>query len=490
MDDNTRRIIANHFPAFVKYIRKGTKLAKHHIYLTEFIQGLLVGDFDRGLISMPPRHGKSFIVSEALPAFLIGNCPYGQTIMASYSQDLINKFGKSVKEIVRSDRYQQVFPGILPDDESKAAANWYSTNHHIIKCPSIGGSVTGFGAGTTDMDALIRPGLICDDTIKSQAESRSKKVISTLHGALSSDLLTRLLPNSFALIMGTRWSVVDAQGYLLSKQPDLWESLNFEAIYSGSDIDPLGRQVGEALWPEWYDVDALMRIKGTMSSSEWAAIYQGRPIAEEGNLFSVDSFINRHDNSNTLSDYSHRFLALDTASKVKESNDYTVGFVCGVVNGEVHVLDCFRERLTLPKLISKVVTLYNTYRLNTVAIESASSGIGLSQMLEDMRIPVYESSPRGSVYEKAQAVSQYLDHGKILLPSPQTYGEGVFKKVIEEFMQFPNGPHDDSIAAFNVIVNYMRLGLNIKGTPPVNQNFRSFGSLSRRSASKFNTYGL
>lgn len=269
------------FITFVQFVKPEAEIALHHQLLCEKLFECATGVLDNLIISMPPRHGKSFIVSECFPAFLIGNVPDGQTITASYSADLSQRFGTKVKELIRSPLYQAVFPGVLPDDTAKSSKEWITNNNHFVKCTSVGGSITGFGAGIIDQTANFRTGFICDDLIKNRAESESPAFLERLHGFISNDLLTRLLPNAFKIFVGTRWCLDDPQGYLERLQPDLWEVINLPAICIDPDNDPLGREYGQALWEKWYPVEKLHQIKETFEDvRDWYALYQCDPTME------------------------------------------------------------------------------------------------------------------------------------------------------------------------------------------------------------------
>ena len=102
-----------------------------------------VEDWRRGistflLVAVPFRHGKSDIVSRALPAFFLGRNADRQpdVIMSGYGASLIRGFSRRAQRIMRSDRYKMLYPGVRP---SGTIASWQ------VDGPA--GTVTAVGLG-------------------------------------------------------------------------------------------------------------------------------------------------------------------------------------------------------------------------------------------------------------------------------------------------------------------------------------------------------
>ena len=84
---------------------------RHHETICAALEEVEKGTYQRLIISMPPRHGKSELASRRFPAWFLGKDPYRQVIFATYNADLAMDFGRSVREIMRQPAYRQVFPG-------------------------------------------------------------------------------------------------------------------------------------------------------------------------------------------------------------------------------------------------------------------------------------------------------------------------------------------------------------------------------------------
>lgn len=91
----------------------------------------------------------------------------------------------------------------------------------------------------------------------------------------------------------TRWHEDDLGGRLLAAAEsggDKWTLLKMPAICDSLD-DPLGRRLGEALWPEWQDETALARIRANVLEHVWGTLYQQDPKPRGASFFDVDELL-------------------------------------------------------------------------------------------------------------------------------------------------------------------------------------------------------
>jgi predicted phage terminase large subunit-like protein len=222
------------------------------------------------MIFMPPRHGKSELASKRFPAWCLGKNPKRQIIAASYNSDLANDFGRNVRNIIAEPEFSQVFAGVTLAPDSQAA-NRMNTNHGgTYVAAGVGTAVTGRGADI----ALI------DDPFKDREEADSERRRETVWDWYRSTLYTRLMPGGAVVLIQTRWHEDDLAGRLLEQEADQWEVLELPALHPERG----------ALWPEWYDEAALMRIKDTIGPREWSALYQQQPQPDEGTFFQREWF--------------------------------------------------------------------------------------------------------------------------------------------------------------------------------------------------------
>jgi hypothetical protein len=78
--------------------------------LDEFLEAVKEKKSPRLIITLPPRSGKSELVSRRFPAYAFGRFPDLKIIATSYSADLSQRFNRDVQRIIDDEKYQEVFP--------------------------------------------------------------------------------------------------------------------------------------------------------------------------------------------------------------------------------------------------------------------------------------------------------------------------------------------------------------------------------------------
>lgn len=217
------------------------------------------------MVFMPPRHGKSEKASKRFPAWYLGRNPGRQVIAASYNSDLATDFGREVRNIMASPEYGDVFSGTRLRQDSRAADRMNTEQGGAYFAVGVGTATTGRGAHL----ALI------DDPFKDREDADSELQREKVWNWYRSTFYTRLMPGGAVVLIQTRWHEDDLAGRLLLQNRDEWTVLDLPAISAA----------GEALWPEWYDLPALVRIKATIGAREWSALYQQQPQPDEGTFF-------------------------------------------------------------------------------------------------------------------------------------------------------------------------------------------------------------
>lgn len=213
------------------------------------------------LIEAPPRHGKSELVSKYLPAWYLGMWPDRRVMLAAYEATFARSWGRKARQVFE-EHSAPIFGRRL--SESTAADDWSTTDGGGMTTAGVGGPMTGRGANL----------LIIDDPVKNAEDALSATIRENQWDWWQSTASTRLEPGGVVIGIMTRWHEDDLFGRLIkSGQPV--RRLTLPAI--AEHADPLGRQPGEALWPERYPVEALDAIKAGRSRYWWQAMFQQRP---------------------------------------------------------------------------------------------------------------------------------------------------------------------------------------------------------------------
>lgn len=213
---------------------------------------------------MPPRHGKSELVTIRYPVWRILREPSFRCIVGAYNLELAQQFSR------RGQR-------IADDTGLKLAV----TKADDWETPEGGGvRATGVGAGITGRGANL---ILIDDPVKSREEANSDTYRRRCWDWYRDDLYTRLEPNGAIILIMTRWHSDDLAGRILSSDDGQnWTVISLPA--EANENDPIGREPGAALCPDRFDIDKLSGIKRVLGNSYYA-LYQQTPVAPEGEMF-------------------------------------------------------------------------------------------------------------------------------------------------------------------------------------------------------------
>ncbi len=162
--------------------------------------------------------------------------------------------------------------------------------------------------------------ILIDDPVKSQAEADSPAARDQLWNWFRSDLATRLKPGGRIVLVMTRWHPDDLGGRI-QDGPDPWRILRLPAL--AEPDDPLGREPGDALWPEWEDAAAIARKRALLGERTFAALFQQDPRPRTGRLFQAAKIP-----SPTIHAHHPAVRAWDLAATAETRGrdpDYTVG---------------------------------------------------------------------------------------------------------------------------------------------------------------------
>lgn len=259
------------------------KLAAHHKLVLNAMDRCSKRDTGRLMIFMPPGSAKSTYASVVFPADYLGYSPGERIILASYGDTLATKMGRRTRSIVKQARYKGIHQTELSAD-SKASDNFTLTNGSEYMACGILGGVTGNRAN----------GIVIDDPIKGREQANSQVIRDKTWDAYQDDLLTRLIPGGWVVLIQTRWHEDDLAGRILPtdwagesgmimcKDGNEWEVLCLQAQCEVEN-DPLGREMGEYLWPEWFTEKHWNQYKS--NARTWGSLFQQRPSPLDGDLF-------------------------------------------------------------------------------------------------------------------------------------------------------------------------------------------------------------
>ncbi len=246
------------------------------------------GDCNRLMLFVPPRHGKSELVTVRYAAYRLKKDPSTNVVVASYGQKLANTFSRKIRRILSEEHaltrreraearakngeppaaaaapipsqtparttpntsasQQDRAPADYPqcgasDDEASpfpfirqrpknCEAEWETSIGGGLRAVGVGGGITGFGANLC----------IIDDPIKSRAEAESASHRDAVWNWFKNDIYTRLEPNGAMILIQTRWHEDDLAGRLIRQMDEPggehWDIIDMPAMAERLDRRP------------------------------------------------------------------------------------------------------------------------------------------------------------------------------------------------------------------------------------------------------------
>ncbi len=435
--------------AYAAYQWPGYKPAPHHRLIARHLEAVERGDITRLMIFMPPRAGKSMLVSEFFPAWYLGRNPSHYLIAATYAQELADDFGRKVRNQIADPAFQSIFPGCTLKGDSQAAKRFHITQagNDAVSTELDGAYfATGIGGPMSGRGSHL---LLIDDAVKNREEAESSTIRQRNKDWYTSTAYTRLMPGGKIVVVMTRWHSDDLAGWLLESQPhEKWTVLSLPAIAEVQD--EIGRQPGDALWPDAFPVPVLEKIRSSIGSRDWSALYQQRPTPAEGGIFKAHWF-GRY--ATTRDAYDQIVQSWDTASKAGELNDPSCCTTWGIRKDGYDLLQVLVRRLEYPDLKTLVRTQAENFGANAVLIEDKSSG---QQLLQDLRretkLPLIPILPVQDKITRASGVSALVEAGKVSLPTSAAW----LTDYEMEMLTFPNSPHDDQVDSTSQFLAWTR----------------------------------
>lgn len=435
---------------FCQHVQGDYLIGAHHKYLADLLMAIEKGEKDRITVSIAPRHGKSQLTSIFFIAWYLGKNPTHKVMLVSHTADLAVDFGRKVRNLIDSDLYQQIFPGVSLAADSKSAGRW-STN--------VGGEfyATGVGSNIAGRGAHL---LVVDDPHSEQdVLAGNYEVFEEAYKWFTFGARTRLMPGGRVAVVATRWHQADLIGKLIKQtmmnpDADQYEVVEFPAILNENTPEE------KALWPEFFDLAALKRTRESMPTFQWNAQYQQNPTGEAAAIIKRDWW--NVWEADEPPDCEYLIMTLDVAAELNNRADFTAIQVWGVFfndrtsRHEIILLNAITERVEFPELKVLAKREYDEWKPDAFIVEKKSSGVALYQELRRTGMSINEYTPaRGTINSpnnKMARLNSVADMIKDkLVWAPQVRWADA---VVEEVAAFPFGEHDDNVDC--VIMALMR----------------------------------
>lgn len=443
------------FRAFVSYFFLVTTgkpfiFESHHEEIIFALERLANGEIKRLIINVPPRYGKTELVVKLFVAWCLANNARAKFIHLSYSDDLALDNSSAIRDVVKSEEFQRLFPTPMKAD-SDSKKKWYTDINGGVYATAAGGAVTGFGAGSVSRtrDGTGSPAdgfggaIIIDDPLKPD-DAFSNTLRNRVNRRFNNSIQSRTnSPDTPIILIMQRLHEDDMTGYLLGGgSGDEWTHLCFPAI----------RDDGTALWPAKHSIERL-RLMESVDKYTFSGQYMQRPSPLGGGLIKGVWF-GRY---TSLPKLKYRKIYADTAQKTGERNDYSV-FECWGLgeDGRIYLIDLIRGKWEAPELKRRAIAFWEKHisafsgdrfapPLRQMMVEDAASGTGLIQSIKESgNIPIKGIIRSKDKLTRVMDVVSYIESGLVCIPEKAEFTND-FIGECETFTPDDTHAHDDQI---------------------------------------------
>ena len=433
-----------YFMPFAHHVYENFIEGAHHRVIAEKLERVARGELKRLIINMPPRHSKSEFASYLMPAWFLGRNPKLKIIQATHNTELAVRFGRKVRDLIADPQYKDIFPATNLKEDNKSAGKWQTDKGGEYFAAGVGAAVTGRGAD-----------LFVIDDPHSEQDAMSESAFDQAYEWYTSGPRQRLKPGGAIIIVMTRWGKKDLTGRLMATQggdimADKWEVVEFPAILPSD----------EPLWPEFWNKEALLSIKGSLPVGKWNAQWQQTPTTSESAIVKREWW--QVWEKEDIPPCKYILQAYDTAFSKKESADYSAITTWGVFQPEeggpdhIILLDAQRDRWNFPELKNKAYEEYEYWEPDMIIIEAKATGTPLIDELRLRGVPALGFSP-GKGKDKItrmHMVAPLFEAGVVWAPEDKKFAD----EVIEEVVSFPNGDYDDYCDSMTLALMRFRQG--------------------------------
>lgn len=438
------------FMAYVNQVWPNFIHGRHHAKMAAAFERVARGECKRLIINMPPRHTKSEFASYLLPSWFLGLYPGKKVIQTSHTAELAVGFGRKVRNLVDSEVYQNIFPELNLQSDSKAAGRWNTSKGGDYFAIGIGGAVTGKGADL----------LIIDDPHSEQEATMAETdpdIYNKTYEWYTSGPRQRLQPGGAIVVVMTRWSKRDLTGQVLKaaaqRSGEEWEVIEFPAILPS----------GNPLWPEFWSLKELEALHQELPNSKWMAQYMQQPTSDVSAIVKREWWKIWDKEDPPPCDFI--IQSWDTAFLKTERSDYSACTTWGVFyqthegtgkqQANVILLNAFKKRMEFPELKMRAKQEYVEWGPDALIVEAKAAGSPLIFELRAAGVPVQEYTPSkgNDKIARLNSVADIFASGLVWVPNTHWAEE-----LVDEVASFPSGEHDDLVDSTSQALMRFRRG--------------------------------
>lgn len=451
---------------------------RHIDLICDRLEAVERGEITRLIINIPPGYAKSFLCSRCFPVWVLLRHPDWEFLLTSYGDDLAEEHAAAARQFYTY--WAPKITGATVSQKSQAVDRWL-----VDAGPAaLGGGMRACGimSAVTGRRADVA---VIDDPFKNWKEANSAATRESVWENYRSAIRNRLRPNGAIVVIHTRWHKDDLTGRLVSDMESCtgehWDVLKLPARAMSED-DPLGRDIGQALWPEYYSDAELVQMEKASGPFFWMSQHQQEPEDPAGKLFKREWFcyykierdssgsewyvlhtrngdVRYHGNDGVV------IQTVDTNGSEKTTSDFfVISTWLFLPGGEIVLRDVYREHIGVEKHLGALRTEYAKWRPGCVCVENKTFGTNLIAAALRDGLPVVATPAEVDKITRSVTMMSKYQMGMVYHPVSSHW----LGAVEHELLEFPGGRHDDFVdTASDAGIQSVQLGAGLFEVPAV-----------------------
>lgn len=395
--------------------------------------------------------------------------PTGTFLALCSNDDLIKGQSRSVIDIIKNERYGNVFPKLKYDKKDKdfflkeTDGEWKLRDCKLIStyyAKTVKANVVGIRASLS---------IDIDDLYASWQEALDDNLNKRYYNDFVTVWRKRYVQNKKPqiLITGTLWSPTD----FLNKVMTLWENeskfkphptMKYTRISEDGkkviiQVPALDYETGESSCPELKSTEELLKEKASMSTYLWETNFQQNPISPEGLYFDWANLVTYE--KLPIKETNSCMASLDPSRK---GNDYISMPIFNKITDKYYLVDCFFSqksiKVSYDAICDKIIKNHVTLLVVENNTETSIGDIIIEKLAQKgyYEIKVIE---KYNSKNKEERINRFKDViiRNIVFPCKTMYGIGtmvglMMEQVTTYSFEYPNR-HDDGIDSLSLFAD-------------------------------------
>lgn len=368
------------FECFVDYIEWNMPkkvLANRREILKPYVDALNRIAFDDKLqyiiVSYPPSMGKSYLAT-LFTAWGYGLSINNSVIRMSYSDELVLGFSRTVKGIISSPEFAEIFPLFKLYNgkpfEVERESDWKIKNANVPKSNHIARTRNGSTTGERASFAII-----FDDMTKGAEEANSESVHKGIYDKWLTEWWNRRDGQRCKFIfVGTQWCNEDILNRVIEDRNKVSRLKNTNNPYVMESEDrstivirvPMLDENHKTTCSEVYPQHIAEQIEQNTDPFLFSCVYQQDPLPVSGREFAWENLRTYLNLPSDLEPYC--MASLDTARKGKDNVSMPIFKPDG--NGNYYFVDCIFKQKPMEDLYNEIIEKIIQHRIIKLVIEN------------------------------------------------------------------------------------------------------------------------